>query len=185
MAISKVVLVEMRLQDHANDAETPVRFTNAPFNVNYNGYDFIAAGELLGIGESEKSYELINDSVRLTLSGVNPQWRSIIDREGFRGAPIDIWLGQLDEGTNEVSTAQFYHRGFAGTPVTEFDEESGTITVQQETTSVFKNLNRNNRMMTTSLAHHQALHPEVLSTGNIDKFFEYTADATTGQETWG
>ncbi|MCG6221335.1 hypothetical protein K6U67_11890, partial [Vibrio diabolicus] len=89
----------------------------------------------------------------------------------------DVLLATLPENTNVVSSAKYYHRGFAMTPVTEFDESTGSITVAFETQSAFKNLELNNQLMTTSLAHHQSLHPN-------DKFFQYTADTSLGEENW-
>jgi len=177
MSLGKVILMELRYKNHETGEITPFRLTSAPFDVNYNGYLWTAAGDLLNIGDHESNYELITDNVEIRLSGVNTAYQPIIDQNGFRNAPVDIWLANLPDNSNNITAAIFYHRGFAGTPVTEFDETSGTISIIFETQSIFKSLDRNSNLMTTSLAHHQSLH-----TG--DTFFKYTADTGIGEETW-
>ncbi|MCV5216305.1 hypothetical protein OFC53_34280, partial [Escherichia coli] len=84
--------------------------------------------------------------LEITLSGINQAYQAIIERHGFRNAPIDVLLATLPENTNVVSSAKYYHRGFAMTPVTEFDESTGSITVAFETQSAFKNLELNNQL---------------------------------------
>ncbi|HHF2952154.1 TPA: hypothetical protein ACPJ0E_001755 [Vibrio diabolicus] len=177
MSQQQILLVELRYKDHSNGEITPVRLTSAPFDVEHAGVTWSAAGDLLSIGKTESTYELITDGLEITLSGINQAYQAIIECHGFRNAPVDVLLATLPENTNVVSSAKYYHRGFAMTPVTEFDESTGSITVAFETQSAFKNLELNNQLMTTSLAHHQSLHPN-------DKFFQYTADTSLGEENW-
>ncbi len=172
-----VVLTRLKYKDHDIGDVTEVRFTNAPFDVIYDNKTWIAAGDLLRIGNQESSYELVTEGVLITLSGLNASLQPIIDRHGFRKAPVDILLGTLPDNTNVISAASYWHRGFALTPVTEFDESGETITVAFETESVFKDLSRTANLMSSSLAHHQALHPN-------DMFFQYTADVGLGEEAW-
>ena len=174
---TQVVLMLLNYKDHDTGEVTQVRFTNAPFDVKYLGGVWIAAGDLLKIGNHESNYEIVTEGLEINLSGINRSLQPIIDKHGFRNAPIDILIGTLEDGSDEVTAATYYHRGFALTPVTEFDERSGTITVAFETQSVFKSLDKNSHLMTTSMAHHQTLHPK-------DKFFQYTADNGLGEEVW-
>ncbi|EGR0690385.1 hypothetical protein E2K20_06000 [Vibrio parahaemolyticus] len=177
MASTQILLLELRYKDQSTGEVTPVRLTNAPFDVQHGGVTWSAAGDLLEIGETESSYELITEGVEITLSGVNPVYRVILEQEGFRNAPVDILLATLPDGTDTVSSAKYYHRGFAQTPVTEFDEASSSISVKFETESAFKSLDKTRFLMSTSLAHHQALHAG-------DMFFQYTADTSFGDENW-
>lgn len=172
-----VILMRIDYKDHVTQEVTQVRFTNAPFDVEYMNETWQAAGDLLNIGKHETNYEIVTEGVEIQLSGINNSYRSVIDRHGFRFAPVDIFLATLEEDSNLVTAASYYHRGFALSPVTELDESSGTITVIFETQSAFKSLERTSHLMTTSIAHHQALHPN-------DKFFQYVADAGIGEETW-
>jgi hypothetical protein len=172
-----VILMRIDYKDHVTQEVTQVRFTNAPFDVVYMEETWQAAGDLLSIGKQESNYEIVTEGIEIKLSGINTSLRPVIDRHGFRQAPVDIFLATLPENTNIVSAASYYHRGFALSPVTELDEESGTITVIFETQSAFKSLERNSHLMTTSIAHHQSLHPN-------DQFFQYVADAGLGEETW-
>ncbi|KAB0285473.1 hypothetical protein F2P58_23470 [Vibrio fortis] len=177
MAVEQIILVHMTYKDHSTGELTPVRLTNAPFDVKHAGAIWSAAGDLLSIGDTESTYELITEGLEITLSGINQAYQTIIEKQGFRYAPVDVLLATLQPESNIVNSAKYYHRGFALTPVTEFDEDSGTISVAFETQSAFKNLDKNNRLMTTSLAHHQTFHP-------TDMFFQYTADTSFGEENW-
>lgn len=177
MSLDTVILLELRYKNHETNEVTPFRLTSAPFDVTYGGYTWTAAGDLLSIGDQESNYELITEGLDITISGINQAYQSIIEQNGFRNAPVDIWIASVGENTNVVSAAKYYHRGFAGTPVTEFNESTGTISIVFETQSAFKSLDRNSQLMTTSISHHQALH-----TG--DTFFRYVADTSLGEETW-
>ncbi|EHK6508532.1 TPA: hypothetical protein ACN359_002115 [Vibrio parahaemolyticus] len=174
---TQILLLELRYKDQSTGEVTPVRLTNAPFDVNYLDVPWFAAGDLLDIGETEATYELMTDGVEITLSGVNPVYRQILEQEGFRNAPVDILLATLPKDSDEVSSAKYYHRGYAQNPVTEYQEESDTIAIKFETESVFKNLSKKSMLMTSSLAHHQSFHPE-------DMFYQYAADTSLGEETW-
>lgn len=174
---TKIVLMLIKYKDFDTQEVTEVRFTNAPHNVTYSGAEWIAAGDLLQIGDHESNYELVTSGLEIQLSGLNRAIQPIIDKHGFRNAPVDILLADLPANSEQVSAASYYHRGFASTPVTEFDESSGTITILFETDSVFKSVDKNSHLMTTSVAHHQALHAG-------DRFFEYTADIGLGEEVW-
>lgn len=177
MSQQQILLLELRYKDHTTGEVIPVRLTSAPHAVRHAGVTWTAAGDLLEVGDTESTYELITDGLEIKLSGINKAYQAVIDRQGFRYAPVDVLLATLPQGSDEVSSAKYYHRGFALTPVTEFDETTGSITVLFETQSAFRDLDRKSHLMTTSLAHHQALHPN-------DMFFQYTADTSFGDENW-
>lgn len=172
-----VILILIKYKDHSTGEVSHVRFTNAPFDVQYMDASWKAAGDLLSIGKHESNYELITEGLEIQLSGINRALQPIIDTKGFRSAPVDVLLATLPEDSDEVTSAVYYHRGFALTPVTEFNESTGTITVAFETESAFKSLDRSSHLMTTSLAHHQSLHP-------TDMFFQYVTDIGLSEETW-
>lgn len=175
--MTTVILMQIEYKDHSTGEVTPLRFTNAPFDVEYASQTWVAAGDLLSIGKQESNYEIVTEGLEIQLSGINESLRPIIDKHGFRNAPVDILLGTLPDDSDTVTAASYYHRGFSLSPITELDESSGTITVAFETQSAFKNLERNSHLMTTSLAHHQSLHPN-------DNFYQYVADSSLGEETW-
>ena len=190
MAVESIILLEIRLTDNTDPnapSINPVRFTNAPFDVidnNDQNITYLAAGDLLGIGDFENTYELITDGLEISLSGVNPAYQSIINLNGFNDAPIDIWLAQISPDTNQIINKVFYHRGFAGTPVTEHNETDGTIIISMQTRSAFKSLGRASLLMTTSVAHHQALTADNTGTYSSDLFYQYSADVGLGDEIW-
>ena len=186
MSIINVVLIEVKILDFAVTPPAPltVRFTNAPFDVTMAGNIFTAAGDLLGIGDFNRSYELLVDGLELSLSGVNVAYQAAVNSGGFKKAPIDIWLAQVSEGSNEVQSAVYYHRGYMGTPVTEHDETNGTITISARTESAFKSLDKIAAIMSNSLAHHQSLTNDPTGVRADDRFFQYTASSGFGEEQW-
>ena len=183
MSNAKYILMELRLRGIAD----PITFSNAPFDIEHDGKSYLATHDMLKIGDMEHNFELLNDGIDITLSGVNPQRRSVIEQQAFRGAAVDILTCDVTDNTSTATNVRYYHRGYAGTPVTEFDETSGTITVHQKTQSAFKNLDKSNILMKTSLASHQALHPDFLDVAETtkDMFFQYTSDTLSfGVEQW-
>ena len=178
MAVNAIILFQIQFKNFSTGVVTPVNLTSAAHDVEYpSGTIWTAAGDLLAIGEIESNYELITEGIEVTLSGINQAYQSIIEQNGFRHAPVDVWLATLQTGNNIVDSAKYYHRGFAGNPVTDIDESSGTITISCETESAFKSLDRSSQLMTNSIAHHQSLH-----TG--DRFYKYVADSSLNEEVW-
>jgi hypothetical protein len=53
-----------------------------------------------------------------------------------------------------------------------------------QTQSAFKTLDRAALLMSTSLAHHQALTADPLSVRTDDLFYQYSANVGFGEETW-
>lgn len=178
MAVNAIILFQIQFKNFSTGVVTPVRLTTAAHDVEYpSGTTWVAAGDLLSVGELESTYELITEGIEVNMSGINSAYQSIIDQNGFRNAPVDVWLASLSESSNIVNSAIYYHRGFSGNPVTDIDETSGTISVSFETESAFKSLDRNSQLMSNSIAHHQSLH-----TG--DMFYQYVADSGLGEEVW-
>ncbi|CAH6913621.1 conserved hypothetical protein [Vibrio chagasii] len=164
-----------------------IRLTNAPFVLNYDGYDYQATGDLISIGEYETTYELTTQGVEVTLSGVDPSYLGIMNEQGaFLRAPIDIMIGSVPDGdyiqgANIVQSASYYHRGYADTPRTEFNEETGEVTLSFETQSAFGDLDRSPDLMGCNYANHSSRH---VQNKVPDQFFKYSSNVSFGEEVW-
>lgn len=168
------VLVELDLSNAPSG--NVIRMTNAPYDIIWNGYQFIGNGDLLQIDGLETTADLTTIGTTVTLQGVDPAFQQQIDANGFLNAPIDILLADVPEGANIASSAAYWHRGFCDTPATVVDYQNSTITIGVETQSIFKQLENVPDLMRTSQTNHQAYH-------DGDRFFEFVAD-TPVEEIW-
>jgi hypothetical protein len=157
-----------------------IRFTTAPHNVIYEGYEYTAYGDLLQISDIQETGEITSEGIEIQLSGVDVTYQSELDNNGFRDAPIDLRLAELPNTTNIIpdGTAIWYHRGIADTPRQSIDYRSGTITLVVETRTVLGDLDRIPDLTRCSQSQHGALHGGSL-------FFQYVASADINpEETW-
>jgi hypothetical protein len=156
------------------------RFASSAFDVVHNGYEFRAVGDLMAIEELEESNDLTNLGIGITLSGIDPSYRTEIDNNGFKKAPIVILVAELDDtaNTNIIPTekAFIYHRGTCDTPNTTVDYDSGTMSIEISTESVFGSLVKLPDLCRTSQASHESRHAG-------DKFFTFVASIAQ-EETW-
>ncbi|PHS21998.1 MAG: hypothetical protein COA84_14040 [Robiginitomaculum sp.] len=159
-------------------AGTVHRLTSNSFDVLYNGNNYSAVGDLLNFEDIENMAELTSIGTTLSLSGIDPAYRIEIDNGGFLNAPIDISIAQLPANTNIVpdGTAAYFHRGTCDTPNTEIDYESGTMSINIGTRSVFGNLDKVPDLCRTSQSSHKARHAG-------DDFFKYVASIAQ-EEIW-
>lgn len=168
----QVILLEVNLKAQS----TIVRFTSCPFDIEYNGALFQAAGDMLSISDLDDTYEISTNGITVSLSGIS-SIQNIINLDAFLNAPIDILLAEVPDGQNIASAATYFHRGYCDTPVQKVDLESGLIQIDIETQSVFKALDKKPEFMGCNYAAHSARH-------NGDLFMDSVANTTLGQETW-
>ncbi|HHF0536540.1 TPA: hypothetical protein ACPHTZ_000493 [Vibrio alginolyticus] len=154
------------------------RMCTAPFNVTYNGYEYIGIGDIINIDELDLTADLTSIGLSFTLGGIDPAYRREIDNNGFKRAPIEVLLATVADGTNVVpdNTAIFYHRGTCDTPNTSIDHDTGTLVINITTQSMLGNLKKIPDLCRTSQATHTARHPG-------DDFFKFVA-TTEQEELW-
>lgn len=177
------MLVRVVLQRPAPTPNLPVLLTNAPFDVEWAGNAFQATYDLLEIGDVESTYEVSTSGIEITLSGIDSTWADIIEGGGLLNAPVDVLRAEIpdDRNDNIATSAIYVHRGFSDTPVTKYDDKSGTITLSLETQAVFKDLDRIPNLMGCSMAEHQARH---IVNGVPDEVFRYCAQSGFEEEQW-
>jgi len=171
-----IVLISLDLT--AASAGRVHRICSAPFDIEYNGYEYTGAGDLIGIEDLDLSADLTTIGVTLTLSGIDPAYRSEIDSGGFKKAPIEVLLATVPEDTNIVpdNTAIYYHRGTCDTPNTVIDHDAGEMQIEISTESILGNLSKVPDLCRTSQASHTARHAG-------DDFFKYVASISQ-EEIW-
>jgi len=176
----QIVLVDLDLtKTNTGEDGQFVRICTAAHDVTYNGYNYTAVGDLLEVEGLEEEADLVTKGTTLKLNGIDPAYRQEIDRNAFRLAPIDILIAELPDGTNEVSVAQYWHRGFCDSPNTVIDYSADVqqLVIEVSTQSIFGNLDKIPDLVRTSQSSHEATH-------SGDKFFTYVADASLAEETW-
>lgn len=169
-------LIELRLKPFGETAPAPVRISNAPFDVVFNGNVYTAAGDALKIESTEDTSEVSKTGVSVTLSGLNVNFQNEISNGGFVRAPIDIIKADVPDGSNVVATYAYYHRGYCDTPLMEVDYDSNTLTIGVETSNIFVDLDKEPSLLKCNMASHSSRHVG-------DKFFEFTADVDL-EEIW-
>jgi len=161
-------LVHLQLNDF-NGGLIHYRLSTSQFDVILNGDVYSATGDVLKIDTTEDTGEVSKTGLTISLSGIDPAIQADIDAGSFVRAPIDIYIADVPDGSDTVSSYNFYHRGYCDTPITEMDYNSGTISIQLETTNVFTDIDKIPNLLRSSLASHSSRHAN-------DKFFEYVAD---------
>lgn len=130
-----VDFVEMILEDGA-----ALRFSSLYRDVSFNNFDdsdvtFQAAGHLLNLSDIKDELDVRQNSINISLSGLNPTLIASITEEGFFGSHINIYRGYWNENTGALYADPFLvWRGIANNYATSFggnlgQDNSLTVTV--------------------------------------------------------
>lgn len=178
----KILFVELDLT--AAEAGRFHRVCSAAHDVQLNGNEYTAAGQLLQVEDLQEVVDVANIGANIILSGVDPAYRIEIDRNGFKKAPVKIYAADLDDNTNIATNAVLLHAGTADTPVTEVDYSSNTMTIAISTNSIWGELDKSPNLTRSSFATHSAIHCYDKD-GNYapDEAFKYVASTST-EEQW-
>lgn len=179
-----IILLSLDLT--AATAGTVHRLCTAPHDIVYESFTYSAVGDLLKIEDLETSADLNSVGTTITLSGIDPAYRTEIDQNGFRNAPIELSIGYVDDNTNVVpdGTAVVIHTGTCESPITDVDHESGEMTIGVSTNSIWGNLDKVPDLARSSYATHSSRHCYDKD-GNFvpDETFKYVA-STSNEEQW-
>ena len=160
------------------------RLCTAAQNITYNGYEWLAVGDLLEVDDLQNTCEIASLGTTITLSGIDPNYRSEIDANGFNNAPITLFTADLVGELNTVENVTIVHSGTCDTPVTEVDYESGTMTIAVSTISIWGDLEKKPDLSRNSFATHSATHC-YNSNGDFepDEFYKFVA-SVADEEDW-
>lgn len=108
----------------------PVCFHTGVGEITWGGNTYTGAGNLGDIGVLNEEAELGSNPLLLTLSGIPTSLIGTILNEHYQGRPATVYIGFLDEQTEQlVDTPDVAYGGFMDT-VTFTRGETATITMQ-------------------------------------------------------
>lgn len=142
----------------------------------WGGHEWLGLGELGGISEIDESSDLGVRGFTLTLSGVQPALlATAMDRTDYKGRPVVLYVGVLDEDAQLVATPKVLARGTMDVASIERNAKSGTIHLRCERESI-----RLLRKITARFSDqdHQLRFPG-------DKIFSLAAGLQNKDVTWG
>lgn len=77
--------------------DNPVRLTNAPWTIGWDGHDWSGAGMLGSINPIEEGDELQMYGVSMALSGIPPEYVQMAIGSHYQGRDCMIWLAPFTE----------------------------------------------------------------------------------------
>lgn len=106
---------------------------DAPVTLNWGGQDWLGVGGYGGVEVVAESIELIAQPVKLTLSGVEPQYITDAMTSQYHGQPATLYIGLLDTSTHGlIDTPEEIWSGFMDVMHVEVEPGSATIRVDCE-----------------------------------------------------
>ena len=123
----------------------PVRVTDYPRNITWDGYLWASAGHLLGFSDIKENKELRVDEVTITLSGVDQTVVSGMLNNNLLDNRVKIYYGVESAANEEEPTATFVDPMlvFEGSIASySFQETKDTVTCSMRVSNVFADFNR-------------------------------------------
>lgn len=178
----RVYLYEL---EYSNGA---LRITNAPADIEWNGFTWDALGGLLIHESVNESRDMRQQGVRVELSGVEGSIISRILNNNFKGRPARIYLCHLDMETAEiVGEPHLVFRGRQNSPYIvreEHDEDgSGTVTVETRIVSILARIQATLPIRTNVKAHSELLRRAGATLGDL--FFVTVPEIVNKKIYWG
>ena len=166
-------LLELDLRDVTGEV---MRLTDAPFNVTYDGHEYMAFGTLLSIDKITYENTLSSKELGVILSGITVDFQEAVNNNLFRRKSIIISKAFVEENTNEVQEAVTYFRGLTNTPETDINYEDGYLALKLTCKSIF-DLDQTPSLMRCNSATHQAYHAG-------DLFYQYATQDMKDDALW-
>lgn len=102
----------------------------------FNGDDYTGIGNLGGIDQIKEKRSLSAEGVVLTLSSIPSSYISLALTENYQNKPVYIWLGVLDQVDEIIGSPLLLFSGLMNIMKISEDGESGTISVECESTCI-------------------------------------------------
>lgn len=126
----------IHLVELAFDAPTgTIYLTSAPCSVAWGGQTYLGLGGLLGVGDVTETVELVQQSVSVSLTGVDQTYIALLLTEDYLDRPLRIYRGFIDDAGAVVVDPCLMFEGGMDNPVIEEDPSSGTCVVGLEAVS--------------------------------------------------
>lgn len=154
--------------------DNPVRVTNAPYTINWDGHDWLGLGLLGGISPIEEGTRLEMYGINLTLSGIPAEYLSTALGTHYQGNDAKVWLAPLDAAMQIITDPVLVFHGRMDVMNIELGD-TATITVTAESRLTDWNRARVNRYTDQE---QQRLYPG-------DKGLEFVAKTADMELVWG
>lgn len=129
-AASTVIMVVFADLDIPGDR---LRLNDSPVTITWGGFDWGGLGQFGGIDVVGESLEIIAQPVKLTLSGVEPQYVQDAKDTAYHGQAITLYIGLFDTSTLDlIDTPEEIWSGYMDYMVIDVEKNSATITVNCE-----------------------------------------------------
>ena len=95
-----------------NTSQGPVRFTDSPTDIKWNGFIWSAYGGIVQIEDIKETIDWRSQRVRLTLSGAGFSIAQRVRSEGLRGRLAHVWRARYNPVTGSIEGKP--HKDFTG-----------------------------------------------------------------------
>lgn len=99
--------VEIPSSPGQDDELNYVRLTDHHHNLTVNGKSYLASSGLISIGEIKKDIEVKDESIIITLNGINRSISALVLTTQVKGSKVNIYRGFYDEDTGELVSEAF------------------------------------------------------------------------------
>jgi len=82
---------------------TPIYYTNAPFDIAYDGNTYTKQGYLLGVTNVSETSSITQGTLSFTFSGVDQAYISVVLNENVIHRQIKLYVGLLDSSNALIS----------------------------------------------------------------------------------
>lgn len=113
------------------------RFSNSNLTVNWDGFDWIGAGEFGSISAVEEEDNIDAKSLTFTLNAAIPANLALAagDVAQYRGRNAKMYMCPLDENFRLIGTPEICWKGYMDIMAIAIEEESSSITLKCETSA--------------------------------------------------
>ena len=84
---------------------TEYKYCNAAAPITVDGMTFAGLGGLLSISDIQRDIKATSDDLSVSLTGIDPNYVSLILSNDIKGSVVEVWRGFLDSN-NQIITVQ-------------------------------------------------------------------------------
>lgn len=88
-----------------------LRLTDGYFDLDYNGFTYLATGDFLDISSNSEEKEINNNGIQVTISNVREEYVTLIRNKQFDKSDVKIEMVFLNPNTGKVETTFPVFRG--------------------------------------------------------------------------
>ncbi|EDA3265529.1 DUF2163 domain-containing protein [Salmonella enterica subsp. enterica serovar Bovismorbificans] len=124
-----------------------IRLTDGYFDLDYNGFTYLATGDFLEISSNAEEKEINNNGINVTISNVREEYVTLIRGKQFDKSDVKIEMVFLNPNTGKVETTFPVFRGVVDSIAINIDykEDESTNESEFQLNSIWEVLEKNAR----------------------------------------